>query len=202
MLGIVVALLLAITLLPACGGGGGGGGAQSGYTGFLAPAKGQWAEYAFPGEEYHQRWEWIGEDTIGGKTCRGFEITVPGEEEMVTQMWLDATNRVVKYVMKMGDEVYCIIDVSQAEPPESGTQYNPDSPDISYGTYETPTGKTVNVAKFRIGDVENWVSSEVPFGVVRVIASGTVQMELYDFGLTGAERSITRIEMEHCLVAP
>ena len=215
VLGIVVALLLAVALLPACGGGGGGdggngggGGTPPGYTGFLTPASGQWAEYVSSGdgEEYHQRMEWIGEDTVGGKTCTGFEMTMRDTEEgeIIVQMWLDAANQQpVKYVMKMGGEVYCM-EVSQStyEPPESGTQYNPDLPDIEYGTYTTPTGKPVNVAKFTIGGGETWVSSEVPFGIVKVIVSGTEQMELYDFGLIGAERSITKAEMDSCTSFP
>jgi hypothetical protein len=39
VIGALVGLLLAITLLPACDD------TQSGYTGFPAPAEGQWAEY-------------------------------------------------------------------------------------------------------------------------------------------------------------
>ena len=69
VLGIVVALLLAITLLPACGGGGGGeegageggtppgGGTPPAYTGFMQAVEGQWVEYVISsdGEEYHQK---------------------------------------------------------------------------------------------------------------------------------------------------
>ena len=198
VIGVVVALLLAITLLPACDD------TSSGYTGFIAPAEGQWAEYIMSGngEEYHQKMEYIGQDTVDGKTCTGFEMTMSGQEETIMQIWTEtATGQAVKYVMKMGDQVICM-DVSQSpEPPETETpsEYDPNLPNMSYGTYTTPTGKTVNVAKFAIDGVEEWVSSQVPFGIVKIIASGgETTMYLYDFGLTGAHRDISKAEMENC----
>jgi len=199
MIGVVVALLLAITLSPACDD------TTSGYTGFMAPAAGQWAEYVYTnGEESHLKMEYIGQDTVDGKTCTGFEMTVSGEEETIMQIWTeDATGQAVKYVVKMGGQVICM-DVSQSpyEPPETETpgEYEPDLPDITYGTYTTPTGKTVNVAKFAIDGGETWVSSQVPFGMVKVVdASEETTMYLYDFGTTGAQRDISKTEMENCI---
>ena len=202
VIGVVVALLLAITLLPACDDTSGG------YTGFIAPAEGQWAEYVTStnGEESHHKMEYIGQDTVDGKTCTGFEMTITdsGQEETIMQIWTEtATGQAVKYVMKMGDQVICM-DVSQSpyEPPETETpdEFDPSLPDVSYGTYTTPTGKTVNVAKFAIDGVEEWVSSQVPFGIVKIIASGgETTMYLYDFGLTGANRDISKAEMEDCI---
>ncbi|NWF77054.1 MAG: hypothetical protein HXY36_00380 [Chloroflexi bacterium] len=196
--GIVVVLLLATALLPACHG------TPSGYTGFMAPAEGQWAEYVLSnnGEEYHQRMECIGQDTVDGKTCTGFEITMSEQEEMIMQIWSDtATGEVVKYVVKMGDQVMCMNVGQSPEPPETETpsEYDPNLPDISYGTYTTPTVKTVNVAKFTTQS-EVWVSSQVPFGMVKVIDdNGETTMYLYDFGLTGAHRDISKTEMENCI---
>ena len=222
VLGIVVALLLAITLLPACGGGGaGGGGGQEGggegggtppaYTGFMQAAEGQWVEYVISsdGEEYHQKMEHIGQDTVDGKTCIGFEMTMamPQQGETIVQMWTDAaTHQLVKYVMKTGDQVICM-DVSQSpyEPPETETpsQYNPSLSDISYGTYTIPgTGGTVTVAIFDVQGGEVWVSSQVPFGTVKVVASGTTTMYLYNFGTSGAQRDISKAEMENCMQMP
>lgn len=222
VLGIVVALLLAITLLPACGGGGaGGGGGQEGggegggtppaYTGFMQAVEGQWVEYAISsdGEEYHQKMEHIGQDTVDGKTCIGFEMTMamPQQGETIVQMWTDAaTHQLVKYVMKTGDQVICM-DVSQSpyEPPKTETpgQYNPSLPDISYGTYTIPgTGGTVTVAIFDVQGGEVWVSSQVPFGTVKVVASGTTTMSLYNFGTSGAVRDISKAEMENCMQMP
>lgn len=199
VIGVVVALLLAITLSPACDD------TTSGYTGFMAPAAGQWTEYVYTnGEESHLKMEYIGQDTVDGKTCTGFEMTVSGEEETIMQIWTeDATGQAVKYVVKMGGQVICM-DVSQSpyEPPETETpgEYEPDLPDITYGTYTTPTGKTVNVAKFAIDGGETWVSSQVPFGMVKVVdASEETTMYLYDFGTTGAQRDISKTEMESCI---
>ena len=194
---VFTALLLAIALLPACHE------TPSGYTGFMAPAAGQWAEYVLSnGEEFHQRMECIGQDTVDGKTCTGFEITMSEQEEMIMQTWTEtATGQVVKYVVKMGEEVICMNVNQSPEPPETETpnEYDPNAPNISYGTYTTPTGKTVNVAKFAT-ESEVWVSSQVPFGMVKVIDDGgETTMYLYDFGLTGAQRDISKTEMENCV---
>ena len=218
VIGVMLALLLAITLLPACApsppsssssppASSGEGGAPPSYTGFIAPAEGQWVEYVIStnGEESRQKMEYIGQDTVDGKTCIGFEITmtVPGQGETIMQVWTDAASRqLVKYVMKMGDEVICM-DVSQSpyQPPETETpgSYAPNLANISYGTYTTPTGKAVNVAKFTVAGGEGWVSSQVPFGMVKSIdASGKTTMYLYDFGTSGAHRDISKAEMETC----
>jgi len=224
--GVIVVLLLVVTLLPACGpggagggggeGGGGGstppsGGAPAAYTGFMQAAAGQWTEYVIStdGEEDHQKLECIGEDTVDGKTCIGFEMTMtePRGEETIVQIWTEAaTHQPVKYVMKMEDQVLCM-DISKGtyESPETETpsSYDPNIPDISYGTYTTPTGKTVNVAKFTVDGGEGWVSSQVPLGMVKVIdASGKTTMYLYDFGLSEARRDISKSEMENCIQMP
>lgn len=199
VIGVVVALLLAITLLPACDD------TSSGYTGFMAPAAGQWAEYVISteGEESHHKMEFIGQDTVDEKTCTGFEMTISTQEETIMQTWTEvATGQVVKYVVKMGDQVICMNVGQSFEPPETETPgaYEPNLPDISYGTYTTPTEKTVNVAKFAIGGGETWVSSQVPFGMVKVVdASEETTMYLYDFGTTGAQRDISKAEMENCI---
>ncbi len=200
VIGVVGVLLLAITLFPACDDG-----TSSGYTGFMAPAAGQWAEYvtSTEGEESNHKMELIGQDTVEGKTCTGFEMTVPGEEETIMQIWTEtATGQAVKYVMKMGDQVLCINVGQGFEPPKTETPgtYEPNLPDITYETYTTPTGKTVNVAIFAIGGGETWVSSQVPFGMVKVVdASEETTMYLYDFGTTGAQRDISKAEMEDCI---
>ena len=220
---IVIALLLAITLLPACKGGGGGGGNETGggnqtgggggggtqgaYTGFMAAAEGQWADYniAAAGTESHQIWENIGEDTIDGVSCVGLEMTMP-EQGVIVQIWTNtATQQLVKYVMKAGGQVTCM-DIGQApyEPPETETpgEYAPDLAE-SYGTYEVPaTGETVDVAIFTSEGSEVWVSSEVPFGLVQVIVSGTATMSLNNFGTSGAARDISKAEMEDCMPIP
>jgi hypothetical protein len=198
VIGAVVALLLAITLLPACDDD-----AQSSYTGFMEPAAGQWVEYVIPnGEESHLKIEYIGQDTVDEKTCTGFEMTTSEPEEMIMQVWTEtATGQVVKYVMKMEDQVICMNVGESPELPETETpgEYDPGLPDITYGTYTTPTGKTVNVAKFAT-ESEVWVSSQVPFGLVKEINdSDETTLYLYDFGTTGAQRDISKTEMENCI---
>jgi hypothetical protein len=195
-IGVFVALLLLVLLLPGCDSTSGG------YTGFLEPAAGQWAEYVISnGEETHQKMEYIGQDTVDEKTCTGFEMTISEQEETIMQIWTEVgTGQVVKYVVKMGDQVICM-DVGQSpEPPKTETpsEYEPNLPNITYGTYITPTGKTVNVAKFTT-ESEVWVSSQVPFGMVQFIDDNEeITMYLHDFGLTGAQRDISKAEMEDC----
>lgn len=221
VIGIMVALLLAITLLPACapgggseggggeeGGGGGGDGTPPRYTGFIAPAEGQWAEYVLSdsGEEQHQKMEYIGQDTVDGKTCTGFEMTISQEEDTIMQIWTAvATGQVIKYVIKTEDQVICMNVKQSPKPPETETpdEYDPNLPDISYETYTTPTRKTVDVAKFAVEGGEVWVSSQVPFGTVRVIDDrGETIMSLYDFGTSGAHRDISKAEMDSCMQMP
>jgi len=202
VIGVIVALLLSITLLSACDD------TSSGYTGFMQAAEGQWVEYVTSpnGEEPDLKMEYIGQDTVDGKTCTGFEMTTSGEEETIIQIWTEtATGQAVKYVMKMEDQVICMDVGESPELPETETpgEYDPNLTDISYGTYTTPTGKTVNVAKFAIGAGEEWVSSQVPFGMVKVVdASGKTTRYLYDFGMTGAQRDISKTEMENCMEMP
>ena len=221
-LAIVIALLLAITLLPACGGGGEEtpptgnetppagnetppGGTTYDYTGFMAAGEGQWVDYvvATNGEELHQLMENIGEDTVDGASCVGFEITLAGGDTIV-QMWTDiVTGQLVKYVVKMEDQVIWMdIDQAPYEPPETETpgEYTPDLVE-SYGTYTVPgNGETVDVAIFESGPgSEVWISGEVPFGMVKVISAGATTMSLYDFGTSGAVRDISKAEMENCM---
>ena len=224
---IVIALLLAITLLPACKGGGGGGGVgnetggggtppggnetppggtTAAYTGFMAATAGQWVDYvmAADGEELHQIMENIGEDTVDGENCVGFELTMVGKDS-ITQWWWDDVPRVVKCVRKYTVEVYCFGQPPYPpyKPGETPSVYAPDLPDISYGTYTVPgNGETVDVAIFEIETgpgSEVWVSSEVPFGTVKVIASGTETMSLVNFGTSGAARDISKAEMDDCV---
>jgi len=186
----------------------GNDGRPSIYTGFMTPAEGQWAEYvlSIDGQEAHQKMEYIGKDTVDGKNCIGFEMTMstPGEQQTVLQIWTDASTRqAVKYVMKMGEQVVCMGIAPgdyQAPHTETPDEYDPNLPHISYGRYTTPTGKTIDVAKFTQDQVETWVSSQVPFGMVKVIdRGGKTAMYLYDFGTAGAHRDISKSEMESCM---
>jgi len=178
------------------------------YKGFMDLGEGMWVEYGMDGSK--MKTAYIGDDTISGKNCWGYENSMSTEEgETVTQMWMDKSDKkMVKYVQKIGGQVICmdISDISETDVPESETPSEFDPADKTYflssGTYTTPTGKTVNVAKYKIGETETWISSEVPLGTVKVITGGKTTMELYDFGLSGAKRSISKDEMENCISLP
>jgi hypothetical protein len=224
LLGIMALLLLVMALLPACGGGEAGGGSSVpsevhpseaiAYTGFMQAAGGQWVKYAIPTSEgvTYQGLECIGKDTVTGKSCSGFEMNIEaGAEETIMQIWVDAsTQEAVKYVAKYQDQVYCMNQVQQKAPAAGGEEgtpqdYRPDLPDIEMGTYTVPgNGKAIKVAKFKSSDgSEAWVSSEIPFGMVQALSpSGQKTMYLYDFGLSGAQRDITKAEMENCTSLP
>ncbi len=186
-------------------------GAEGTYTGFMEVSEGQWVEYVMESEgmETKQRIENIGTDIVNGVKSTGLEMEIEaGGQTSITQMWVDSsTQELVKYAMKTQDMVMCM-DVGNMEEEvpalggDEGTpeDYPPDMPDISYGTYTTPTGKTVNVAKFISEEGEYWVSSEVPFGMVKVIdPDGETVMYLHDYGLSGAARSISESEIENCM---
>jgi hypothetical protein len=82
--------------------------------------------------------------------------------------------------------------------PSEGGAYPADKPDLKYGTYTTPTGKTLAVAIYTTAQGESWVSSEVPFGIVKMISGGKTVMELQDYGTIGAKSLITDSEVENC----
>ncbi len=181
------------------------------YTGFMEVSDGQWVEYVMESGdvETRQKMKNIGTDTVNGVKSTGFEMEIDSEGQIsIMQVWVDSsTQEPVKYAMKTQDMVMCMdIGSIEEEPPalggEEGTpdDYLPDMPNIVYGTYTTPTGKTVNVAEFISGEGEYWVSSGVPFGMVKMNdMNGETMMYLYDYGLSGAERSISKSEIENCM---
>ncbi len=187
-----------------------GGGLESLYTGFMEAKSGQWVEYVMDmdGMEYRQKMKNIGEDTINGMKSTGFEMEADLEgQKTVTQMWVNSQENLIKYAIKTEGMVMCM-DLSEVEdePPATGgeegtpNEYSPDLPDISYGKYTTPTGKTMDVAIFKSGAGEFWVSSEIPFGMVKMIdADGKTIMYLNDYGLSGATRAISKSELDNCM---
>ncbi|RKX99339.1 hypothetical protein DRP77_13485 [Candidatus Poribacteria bacterium] len=183
-----------------------------GYKGFMELKGGEWAEYTVSGDgmTFDQRVEFIGTDTWEGKECYVIEMEMKGLVEMVYQVWVDkSTHEQVMAVAKQGDLVMRI-DLSSlpknAETfAESSTgtpsEYQPGG-EIRTETYQTPTGKTVEAVVFAKDNGEAWVSGEVPFGIVKIIADGQTVMELKDFGLSGAQRDITKEEAENAISIP
>lgn len=191
---------------------------QNLYTGFMKINPGAWVEVVVQqpnsGEQIHQKVVYAGEAKISGKDAQGmeFSITIQGVKS-VAQGWIEkGTYKPVKYVAKMNGQVFCIDQSSiesylpkETKPSlETPDEYEPTKPDISYGTYTTPTGKTVHVAKFKSEEGgEVWVSSEVPFGFVKTIdEEGNTVLSLYDFALSGGKIEITNEEVENCISIP
>ncbi|OMH41423.1 hypothetical protein BLW93_00640 [Desulfurobacterium indicum] len=76
-------------------------------------------------------------------------------------------------------------------------EFKPTKPKIRFGIYKTPTGKKVPVAIFKTKNGETWVSSNVPFGIVKQVENGKVTMFLEDFG-AGKKTKIPLNEAKNC----
>ena len=70
-----------------------------------------------------------------------------------------------------------------------------------YDTFTTKSGKKIPAAKFvDENNVEIWISSEVPFGIVKMTdnTTGKIASYLNDYGFTGDEPKISEFEMMNC----
>lgn len=175
------------------------------YTGFMKMKGGEWAEYTT--ESGIMRNEFIGTDTYNGRKCTVLEIeSVISGEKTISQIWIDSEKGdTVLYVQKIQNIVYKLdlqslpkdITITITKGDDMPDNY-PVSKQIRTDTYKTPTGKEVKVAVFKSAYGEDWVSSEVPFGIVTfVVQSGVASIELYDFGTSGAKRDISKDEAEN-----
>jgi len=189
------------------------------YTGFLKPQKGAWSELLIRderGNENLQRSIYLGETTIEGKRAYGVETdpNVFNNSGSVLQVWYDyQTDEIIKMASKekQGKDVICV-NVSLMETlfptlknylptivtPAKYSSVNK----YTYGTYTTETGKTIQTAKF-IDEyqTEIWLSSEVPFGVIKGVYLPTNQTVVYlrDFNLFGAASIISETQVINCL---
>lgn len=168
------------------------------YTGFMDWEEGMWAETEMK-DGSRNIWKIVKADN----EKMIFETeTFSGGESRVSQIWMDAdTKRPIKYVMENQGQIMCM---EQNQIPEDATpvqqgEYPADYPDISYGDYTTPTGKTVDVAIFDMAGNRVWVSSEVPFGMVKVEANGEEISWLRDYGRSGAKAKISESAAEDCM---
>jgi outer membrane lipoprotein-sorting protein len=170
------------------------------YSGFMEWKAGMWAETVSKqdGQTITMRTELIENSPSLAK----FQMTTDANgQESVMQIWFNpGTNKATKYVMKAGGQVMCldIKDVPQENMPSKGEDYDADLPGWTTGTYTTPTGKTLAVAKFSQEGGEYWVSSEVPFGMVKAVVNGKTVLSLNDFGAIGAKSKISESEIEGC----
>jgi hypothetical protein len=175
-------------------------GSSAKYSGFMEWKAGMWAETVSKqgGQTVTMRTELI----ENSPTLSKFQTTTDvGGQESVMQIWMNpSTKKATKYVVKTGGQVLCmnIKDVPQDNVPSKGDSYKADVPGWTIGTYTTPTGKTLAVAKFSQEAGEYWVSSEVPFGMVKVVQDGKTVLSLNDFGTIGAKSKISDAEVEGC----
>ena len=188
------------------------------YNGFLNPTKGAWSE-VMNGAEDSQKSIYLGERVVNNILAYGVEIgsIVSGNESAVTQVWRDKeSSEIVKIVSKLEgkNEVICIdaslmkmfIPTFSSSLPAIKTpeEYGLDNKYTS-DTFTTKKGKTIQIAKFiDENNMEIWLSSEVPFGIVKIIdwiektETGEVMAWLQDFELSGGEPKISENEMLNC----
>ena len=195
-----------------------GGWESSIYTGFHRPQQGGWSELVIideEGKQSLQRSIYLGQANIEGVLAYGVETdaNVLNNTGSILQVWYDEnTDEIIKMVSKgkQEEDVICvskslmelIMPNFEAYLP---SVFTPDKYhsmiDYTYGTFTTETGKTVQVAKF-IDEyqTEIWVSSEVPFGVVKgvFLPDNLTVVNLRDFGLSGATPVISLSEMTNC----
>ena len=203
---LLIMLVVSLLLIAGCKEDGGEAGTATKaasvgkYSGFMEWKAGMWAETVSKqgGQTVTMRTELI----ENSPTLSKFQTTTDvGGQESVMQIWMNpSTQKATKYVMKTGGQVLCmaIKDVPQDNVPNKGDSYKADMPGWTIGTYTTPTGKTLAVAKFSQEAGEYWVSSEVPFGMVKVVQDGKTVLSLNDFGTIGAKSKISDAEVEGC----
>lgn len=172
------------------------------YAGYMSMKAGSWSKYDIsdpPGAT--DTYKWLGEDDWEGKQCyvMEFEMFVPGEGTTVVQVWLDkATYDAVLYLIKTDGTVMKMPVGQTPDVPGDETYDDPGVQRVGEDKYTTPTGKTVNAVIYKqttaAGVNEYWTSSEVPFGSVKDLLNGEVQLQLYDFSSSGATRGITKTE--------
>jgi hypothetical protein len=185
------------------------------YHGFLEPPIGAWSELKNDDKSI-QRSVYIGENTVNGVPVYGVEVDLidSQNEQVLLQIWRDKEkDMIVEVVSKLEgkDKVLCIDinllrkllpDFDSLMPfiktPEAYSLNNK----YSYDVFTTSTGKTIKIAKIidKESNKEIWISSEIPFGIVKVIdiENGQVETLLQDFDLTGGVQKISALEMEDC----
>ena len=180
-----------------------------GYEGFPEMKGGEWTEHTSSqaGGSGRIRFEYIGTDTIDGRECFVTEIEMEAMgQKIISQVWIDKEKEEIKlYIVK---QFGMVMKMDVSELPTSSTDVTEgasgDTPDeyepgtqTSIETYITPTGKEVKAAVFKTGSDSQWVSSDVPFGIVKAVDDGKSVIELYDFGFSGAVRDISKEEAEN-----
>ncbi|WP_457568118.1 hypothetical protein [Desulfurobacterium sp.] len=178
------------------------------YSGFKTLKKGDWSEYVLVqnGKKGTLTYIYSGKTKINGRTISIVEFSgTYGNMRGTVQMWLDEKDQPVKTIIKTANgQLMCFRGSSGMGPqtdenPHTKTpeEFKPTKPEIRFGTYKTPTGKVIPVAIFKTETGETWVSSTVPFGIVKQIENGKTTMYLRDFG-TGKKPKISPDEAKNC----
>lgn len=171
-------------------------------TGFASMAAGSWAEYTLS-DGSNEKLAYIGIDNYQGTDCYILEFDMTNDGmDTYTQMWLDkSSNKAILYVMKMGGIVTKMNIPQTQDIPSSSGNVPASSVKLGNKTYTTPTGKKVDAIAYQTttaaGATEAWISLQVPFGTVKTLLNGESQMELYDFGTSGAVRNISKQEADN-----
>ncbi|MBW2964520.1 hypothetical protein KY363_03600 [Candidatus Woesearchaeota archaeon] len=204
MLAVVLVLSCSLVLVAGCGSSDGEGAVSAkhipSYSGFMPLKAGMWTETISKSgsEQVKTRVELL---EYSPTLAKYQFIVTEGDIEKVSQFWVNPSeNSAVRYIVVSDAEIVCL-DVGQFPSeimPDSGSEY-PASPGVSIGSYTTPAGKTVDVAKFSEGSDEAWVSSGVPFGLVKVVVGGKTVSALYDFGTIGASSRIAEADIDSCV---
>jgi hypothetical protein len=181
-----------------------------GYTGYMEPKGGHWAEYDLQTETgaIRQRITYLGTETLEGVLARGYEVLtsqMDANDSTLIQLWIDEQVKVVKYATREEGNVICkeapgnlqgLYAMGAAGTPE---EFNP-SGNPSVETYTMPDGRMIDAAHYAGSDAETWVSSNVPFGLVKAVDKkrGVTVLSLYDYGTSGRDRSISKEELSGC----
>ncbi len=181
------------------------------YTGFMKLQKGAWAKYEILSQDKNATLtlKYLGTTLYKGKKVNivESEMVIDGYK-IVTQNWSAVDNDAVikKVITKTPTSVICfeeeMIGMMGDNTPYYHTktpkEYSPKKPNIKIATYTLPNGKKIKAAIFKDKGLEVWVSSQVPFGIVKVVENGKTTMRLVDFGLSGAKPAISLKEAQSC----
>ena len=203
-----IVFMLIACLFVSCGGDDdddddivGPGGSDGTGMGFSSMSPGDWSETRTPDGD-RSIWKFIGDDTWQGRACLVLEFeSYSSGQSSTMQMWIDKTTleAVVSIIEMDGELVRMDPTASTDVPGEDEPWEEPTTENVGTEKYTTPTSKTVTATIYRTqtdyGVSEDWVSSEVPFNLVKNLMDGSLISSLYDFG-TGAARRITKQQAE------
>jgi hypothetical protein len=172
---------------------------QPEYSGFLDLKAGMWSEIVSKddGRKVTTRTEVLEHSPSATR----FQVIQSVDDYVsVMQFWIDnEKGRVTRYIIKEDGEVLCTDAglLPSGMVPSDGSRFAPKQ-GITLDTYTTPGGKKIDIARFTSSSGEIWVSSEVPFGIVKMVSDGETVSSLYDFGMIGAKSRLSDDDVDSC----